>query len=178
MNTEKLTTIARPYALAAFEVALEKQDLSAWSAVLDMGAIVVNDPDMHALLRNPRVSQKEVLGIFFDILGSNLNEERKNFFHLLASYERLDALPEMAKLYASHREQHDKTVTVELISAVPLSDAYQEKIRQALTLRLKRKVFLVLSQDESLIGGAMIRAGDLVIDGSIRGKLNRLIEFI
>lgn len=178
MNTEKLTTIARPYALAAFEVALEKQDLSAWGDMFEAGAIVVNDPQMRALLHNPQISQKELLDLFYDILGKNLNEERKNFLHLLASYERLDALPEMAKLYAAHREQHDKTVTVELISAAPLSDAYQQKLSQALTQRLKRKVSIEAIQDASLIGGAMIRAGDLVIDGSVRGKLNRLIEFI
>lgn len=178
MNTEKLTSIARPYALAAFEYALDKHDLAEWQTMLQNAARISENKDMVWLLNDPEVSQTQITEIYEDILKNSLDDERKNFIHLLAEYGRLEALPEMAALFAKYRADYEKTITAEVVSAIPLSSAHQQKFIDALTRRLKRKVSLRCKVDESLIGGALIRAGDLVIDGSVRGKLNRLLESI
>lgn len=176
MNTEKLTTIARPYAQAAFEYALAKSDLLAWEKMLKTAASIAADKDMARLLDSPRVTQKELANIFSDILAPALDVEKKNFISLLAEYERLTALPEIAELFAAYRADYEKTVTVQVTSAVKLDESYQQKFINALTKRLQRKVALDCRVDESLLGGVMVRAGDMVIDGSVRGKLNRLLE--
>lgn len=178
MMTEKLTTIARPYALAAFEFALATSELSAWENMLKLAAVVVQDASMEQLLSRPGVTQKQVAEIFCDILAKEMNDERSNFIRLLAEYNRLTTLPEIAALFAHYRAEHEKAVTVQVTSAIKLDDAYREKLIQALTKRLKRKISLECSIDETLLGGVLVRAGDWVLDGSIRGKLNRMNEFI
>lgn len=176
MNTEKLATIARPYALAAFEYALDKKELSDWEAFLNKAAAVMQTKEVQFLLQNPEVRQQEIGTLFCDILGSQLDDEKKNFILLLAEYRRLDVLPEIVELFTNYRAQFDKTISVQLISAIKLDAATEQKYIDALTKRLKRKVTLQTELDETLLGGALIRAGDMVIDGSVRGKLNRLLE--
>lgn len=178
MITEKLTTIARPYALAAFEYALDKNDLAGWEAMLQTAAVIAQDAAMAPLLQSPEVTQEQLVEIFCEILAKKLDADKMNFMQLLGEYERLDALPEIAELFANYRAQYEKTITVQVISATALNKADEQKFVDALTRRLKRKVSLQCEVDESLLGGAMIRAGDMVIDGSIRGKLNRLLESI
>ena len=174
--TENLSTIARPYALAAFEYALDKDNLLGWNSMLQTAKQVVQDKAMAPLLNSPQIQQTELAEVIFSILGDTLDTEQKNFIQLLAEYERLTTLPEIAKLFAENLAQHQKTITVEVISAIELDSSYQQKFIDALTRRLKRKVSLDCKVDSSLLGGAMIRAGDMVIDGSVRGKLNRLLE--
>lgn len=178
MMTEKLTTIARPYALAAFEYALDKNDLAGWETMLKTAAQIAQDNSMLSLLHRPEVTQQQIAVIFCEIMAKMLNAEKQNFIALLGEYERLDALPEIAELFANYRAQHEKSITVEILSATPIDAAGQKKFIDALTKRLNKKVSLQCKVDESLLGGAMIRAGNMVIDGSIRGKLNRLLESI
>lgn len=178
MITEKLTTIARPYALAAFEYALDNHDLLSWEIMLQTAAEIVKNKMMAQLLNNPNVSSKELAEMVCDILAKakQSDEEKKNFIHLLVEYDRLAVLPEIAQLFASYRANYEKRINVEVTSAIPLDDKYQQKFVDALTRRLKRKVTLDCKVDAALLGGAMIRAGDTVIDGTVRGKLNRLLE--
>lgn len=178
MMTEKLTTLARPYALAAFEYALDNHDLAAWEMVLVDAANIVHDKNMLQLLDNPQISQPQLADIFCDVLAKKLDSGKKNFIKLLSEKGRLIALPEILALFNRYREDYEKTITVEITSAVKLDKTFQQKFIDALTRRLKRKVTLHCNVDESLLGGAIIRAGDRVIDGSIRGKLNRMIESI
>lgn len=178
MMTEKLTTIARPYAFAAFEYALENNDLISWEAMLTTAATIAQDKQIERLFSSPTVSQGEMIDFFCDIVekAQPMNIEMKNFIQLLAEYERLAALPEIAKLFAAYRAEHEKTMTVEVTSVIALDKEYQQKFVDSLTQRLKCKITLECKIDESLLGGAIIRAGDMVIDGSVRGKLNRLLE--
>lgn len=178
MTTEKLTTIARPYALAAFEYAQEKSELPAWESMLKMAAIIAQDTEMTLLLQRPGVSSKQLAELFCDLLSKEMSNERRNFIFLLSEYDRLTALPEIAELFIHYRAEHEKTMTVQVTSAVKLNEAYQEKLVQALTKRLKRKISLQCLIDETLLGGVVVRAGDWVLDGSIRGKLNRMSEFV
>ena len=178
MITEKFYKLARPYALAAFEYALDNHDLTSWEAALTTLAGVAENDSMKKLIHNPSIMQTQLSQIFCDVLGKNGDTEKKNFIQLLAEYERFMVLPAIAALFSHYRKEYEKTLTVELTSATALDAMMEKKFTDALTRRLKRKVILQWTVDESLLGGAVIRAGDRVIDGSVRGKLNRMLEFI
>jgi F-type H+-transporting ATPase subunit delta len=171
-----MTTIARPYAHAAFEYALEKNALAAWEGMLHSAASMVQNKQIALLLNNPDITTKQWIELFFDVLAPILDVEKKNFLHLLAEHKRLPILPDVAMLFANYRREHEKSVDVEVRSAVALDSLYQQKLVESLAKRLQRKVSLQCSLDPSLIGGIIVRAGDTVIDGSVRGKLNRLLE--
>lgn len=178
MMTEKLTTIARPYAQAAFEYALDNNDVVHWERMLSQAASITQNKTMQDLLVAPEITTSQLVDIYVGILETQLDQQKKNFISLLGEYKRLSALPEIANLFSTYRAQYEKTITVQVSSAIPLDEANQQKFIDALTRRLKRKVSLECKVDSSLIGGALVRAGDLVIDGSVRGKLNRMLEFI
>jgi len=167
-------TIARPYAKAVFAAALEQQSVAAWSDLLQNAAAIVSDPEVMVLLQNPRIAPEERLTWLLDICAPWLHEPGKNFFKLLAAKDRLVVLPEIAALFAIYRTEQEKIAQVIVVSAAPLNNALQQRLTQALRTRLQREVILDYQLDENLLGGFVVRAGDLVIDGSIRGKLARL----
>jgi F-type H+-transporting ATPase subunit delta len=173
-----MTTIARPYATAAFEYALAHKDLPAWEMMLVSAASVTSNASVIQLLSSPKVTTQQIADLYCEVLASQLDAARKNYILLLAENERLFALPAIAIAFQLARAAQEKTMLVEVISAVKLEDDYQQKLVKALTVRLQRQVELQCKIDPSLLGGAIIRAGDTVIDGSIRGKLTRLNEFI
>lgn len=164
--------------MAAFEYALEQKTLPAWEEMLKTAAVVAEDPQIIQFMASPEVSKEQLAGLFCDVLTSSLDNEKKNFIKMLALHKRFPVLPEIAKQFAEYRAEHEKHVTVDVISAIPLDESQKTRLEQSLTKRLKLKVTLSCSVDADLLGGAIIRAGDKVIDGSVRGKLNRLIEFI
>jgi F-type H+-transporting ATPase subunit delta len=168
------TTIARPYALAIFESAKEKGQTAKVSEALRIAAIAVSDPALASMIGNPSVADDKITGLLIDICGDNASAEVGNFFKLLAEYDRLTVLPEIVDLFDSYRAEEEGTVNAEVISAVKLSEAQKTEIVSGLKKRLSREVTLQCSVDESLVGGAIIRAGDLVIDGSITSQLNKL----
>lgn len=169
-------TVARPYARAAFEFAQGAKALARWSDLLDAAAMVVRDERVGALLGNPRVTALALAGFVLEIAGGQADEHCRNFVQLLAQNQRLALLPEIAAQFALLRAEVENTVDVEIVSAIELSPADTEKFTRALTRRLNRIVRLHPSVDPGLIGGAIVRAGDLVLDGSLRGKLERLGE--
>ncbi len=167
-------TIARPYAQAIFATAQEQGDLAGWSAIVQFAATVVSDPEMAALINSPRLEKDQVAELLIDICGDKLTDAGKNMIHVLAENDRLEVLPEIAELYEAERAAVEGTVVAEVISATALNDAQQGKIAAALKSRLGRDVTLECKTDEALLGGAIIRAGDVVIDGSVVGKLEKL----
>jgi len=168
-------TIARPYGRAAFEYAqARKGGLKKWSEMLSMATAVVQDPTMQAALDDPNRGSAEKAGLVLEVCGDSLTKAGGNFIKLLAENHRLDLLPEILEVYEELRAEAEKTVDAELISAFPVDDAQRDRIAQALASRLQREVNLSCSVDESLIGGAIIRAGDLIIDGSAQGALDKL----
>jgi len=178
MTVGKMIIFARPYARAAFEYALAKNQLLLWETMLTHAARVVEDQRVAQIIHRSRVASSQVAELINSILQSTLTTEQRNFIHLLAENKRLLALPDIAELFKTYRAQHEQQLTVEVNSAIELSKEYQDKLKKALTHRLKRQVTLQCTVDSNLLGGAIIRAGDNVIDGSIRGKLKRLLEFI
>jgi F-type H+-transporting ATPase subunit delta len=167
-------TIARPYAKAAFEYAREANAFAAWSQGLESAAQIVADPSVAPLTKSPQWPVANLVSLITDVAGAKLDAGMQNFVRVLAENRRLLLLPEIAAHYEELRAEVENTLDVEVISAVTLSDAQADKLKQALSTRLKRTVRMQNSVDSALLGGAVVRAGDLVIDGSLKGRLARL----
>ncbi len=178
MKSTQLTTIARPYAIAAFEFARDKNALPAWESMLEAASLLTQDASLQQLLTDPRVTSQQLAGLYEDVLASVLNPDIKNFIRLLADYGRLAVLPDIAELFKAYRAEQEKKLNVQVTSAVQLSDDYRQKLVKGLTKRLNREIMLECEIDPALLGGAIVTAGDVVIDGSIRGKLDRMAKFI
>jgi F-type H+-transporting ATPase subunit delta len=172
-----LSSIARPYALAAFEFARTNSQLAEWKAMLISAASMTRNKNVQRLLADPERTPNELFSLFDDVLGSMLNQEQKNFLRLTAQNRRLNALPEMVEAYSAHVAALEKICTARVITAIPATDGFQQKIAQALTIRTQRDVKLHCEVDPDILGGAIIHIGDRVIDGSVRGKLTRLLEY-
>jgi len=170
----EFTTIARPYAQAAFKLAQQKQALPAWSEMLGLAAVVAADAGMRKLLDNPRITPAQLAELFIDVCGDRLNEDGRNLIRLLAERRRLVVLPEIFGLYEQFKNEAEGAIQAQLITAFPATDAQKQTIAAALKQRFGRDVQLEYVTDPTLMGGAVVRAGDLVIDGSVRGKLTRL----
>ena len=168
------STIARPYAKAAFEEARDRKRLGPWSQALQTAAAVVSDSRVAALLGNPRVTPEELAAFVSEIAGPQLDEEGRNFVRTLADNRRLALLPEISVLFDELKGEAEGIVDVTVTSAAPLDDSQRGKLVAALERRLGRTVKLQCATDPDLIGGAVLRAGDMVIDGSLRGRLERI----
>jgi F-type H+-transporting ATPase subunit delta len=167
-------TIARPYAKAAFEYARDQKAIERWSHGLGIAAAVVADPRVAALSKNPQMTIADLVSLVTEIEGPKPDPALRNFVHVLAENHRLLLLPEIAAHFEQLRSAVENTVDVEVVSAVPLDAAQADKLKQALSTRLKRQVRMRTAVDSALLGGAVVRAGDLVIDGSLKGRLERL----
>ena len=170
----EILTIARPYAQAAFLFADSHQALKEWSDMLEFLAVVSADPEMTSLIENPRMTETQLAELFISIGADWQDDSCHNFIRLLAENRRLKLLPEIAALFEIQRRDAEQTIRAELITAFPATEAQQAAVIAALKQRLGRDIELECKTDAALLGGAIIRAGDLVIDGSVRGKLERL----
>jgi F-type H+-transporting ATPase subunit delta len=167
-------TIARPYAQAAFEEAQRLGDLKGWSEMLLTLAEVVNNPDVRAVVTNPRVAKSKIENVMDSLLGGKANIQQRNFVRILADNQRLLLLPDIVALFESLRADAEKIVNVEVDSAFELSTVQQERIISSLKTRLGREIKLVCKVNKELLGGVVIRAGDKVIDGSARTRLGEM----
>jgi F-type H+-transporting ATPase subunit delta len=171
-------TIARPYANAVFAIAKEKGELKEWSDLLAIFSQCVADPKMQSIIASPSVSDDDVITLMTEIAGETMLGDATNVLKLLAENNRLRLLGEIAELFESLREEAEQVMTADVTSARPLTPEQEASISAALKKRTGRDVSLNTEVDESLLGGAIIRAGDLIIDGSALGKLNRLANVI
>jgi F-type H+-transporting ATPase subunit delta len=168
------TTIARPYAKAAFEEAKSGNQLGAWSETLRTASTVVQDPRVQRLLGNPAVTNADLAKLVSDLSGPKLDGQGRNFVQTLAENRRLAYLPEISSLFDELKDEAEGVVDVTVTSAAPLEKSQQDALATALQRRLKRQIRLHSETDPSLLGGAVLRAGDLVIDGSVRARLDRI----
>jgi F-type H+-transporting ATPase subunit delta len=167
-------TIARPYAKAAFLSARDAKALPAWSEAFRLGSGLVADPRVVDLLTSPKISTDRLVSLFAGLGGAGIDAHWQNFVRLLATNKRLEVLPQMAEQYELLRAQFENELDVQVTSAVAMNSDQQAKLAAALKKRFKRDVRMTTAVDASLLGGAVIHAGDLVIDGSINGRLQRL----
>jgi len=168
------TTLARPYAKAAFDLAREGGSLGAWGEALALAAAVVSEDTMAGWLASPAQDTDTAVGIIEAAAGGELDATFKRFLGAMGQHDRLPLLPEVATLYAELREEAENRLKVRVVSAVALDDDQASRMREALARRFEREIELENEVDDAVIGGAVIYAGDEVIDGSLRGRLNRL----
>lgn len=171
-------TIARPYAKAAFEYALSQNALTAWSDMLGYAAVVASDEAMIKCLDDPQLTADKKAELFSSVCADRIDAAGRNFIAQLAQNKRLSVLPEIYLLFTALLAEQEKTVDVNVQSAYALTDEQAQKLADSLKKRLGREVNLQSEVDSSLIGGLIIRAGDMVIDGSIRGKLAKLDHLV
>ena len=172
----ELTTVARPYAKAAFEHAAAANALQNWSEMVGFAAAVVENEDMTSLLQSPHLTKQQQCEAMLKVCANNLDEQGQNFVRLLAQNHRLLALPQISEIFEHLKAEFEKTVDINVVSAAELSEAQRSKLQQKLAEKLGRQVNINVNIDASLLGGLVIEAEDLVIDGSIRGRLAKLSE--
>jgi F-type H+-transporting ATPase subunit delta len=174
----EITTLARPYAKAAFEYADAANTLDAWSGALQELAVVAADPKVAQALSNPLATTEQHARILIDLMGEDLNEKMQNFVRNMAVNKRLNLLGEISKLFDLMKANREQVLDVKILSAYEISEEQQNKLAEALSKNLNRKVVMEVEADSSLIGGAVIHAGDTLIDGSVKGRLTKLKEAI
>ncbi len=174
-----LSSIARPYAFAAFEYARDQQQLPAWKIFLEAAAFIAKQSSVIKLLGNPELSASKSFELFHDVLKSFIDEDegQQNFLHLLAQGKRLAVFPEINELFNAYYAALEKMSQVRVVTAIETEPAFRQKLTQALTKRIQHEITLQCEVDPAIIGGAIIHmGGNKIIDGSIRGKLTRLLE--
>ena len=169
-----LITFARPYSKALFEYALEKERLEAWSKQLALLSAIALDPEVYLQIHNPMISMDALKTLFFEIAGEFLDQEIQNFIHVLAYYKRIALLPEISVLYERSKAEHEKILAVDVTTFAPLREEQERTMIEGLKSRLHREIKLNITVDQKILGGAIIKAGDWVMDGSLKGKLDRL----
>jgi F-type H+-transporting ATPase subunit delta len=174
----ELTTAARPYARAVFEMANEAGSLAKWSEALALMGAVADNEEVKTLLATPKMAKQAGADAFLTLCDDKLDDKAKNLVKMLAENDRLSLLPEMSVLYEALKDEAEGSVEALVTTAKKLTQAEETSISTALKKRLGRDVKLKVSVDESLLGGAIIQAGDLVIDGSLKGRLSKMTNMM
>ncbi|GJL84009.1 MAG: ATP synthase subunit delta [marine bacterium B5-7] len=167
-------SLARPYVRAIFEIARKDGDLSAWSEQLAVLKAVATDPQVTALDGDPRIDRSQMAQLVIDVSGDKLSDAARNLVRLLAENRRLSVIDEIATQYEVLRADAENTVEAEIESATEMSQEHQDRLAEALSKRLDRSVKLHCTTRPELLGGAVIRTGDFVYDGSVRAQLEKM----
>ena len=169
-----LTTLARPYAKAAFELARGDSNLAAWDDMLSAVATVTADAGMARWLQSPDSTADQAVEIITEAMGGDVDPRFQGYLGVLADNDRLPLCSEISRLFQKLRQEAEKRLQVRVVSATPLQDSQAERMQSALARRFDCEVTLNNDVDPEVLGGAIIYAGDQVIDGSILGRLKRL----
>jgi len=168
------TTLARPYAKAAFELAVAEDATNRWNDMLDLAHEAVTEKSLAGLLESPHASNNQIVQILSDTAGEAFSARFRDFLSVLAENKRLSLLPEIALLYQELREEADGLLRVRVVSAIALDEDQSTRMKDALAKRFDREILLETEVDSSVIGGAVVYAGGQVIDGSLRDRLTKL----
>ncbi len=175
---EERTTIARPYAEAAWQQASAEGEVDAWASAVELLAVMVQQPQVSERLHHPKFSREQLsellLGVAAEVDGALLSGTRLNFVKVLLEANRLGYAPEIHELFHQFKAAAENSIEVEVVSAYPLDQAAEQSIVDAVTEKMGKAVQMTATVDESLFGGVVVRAGDQVIDLSLRGRLNQL----
>lgn len=171
------STIARPYAKAVFELARDSGKFDAWSNRLEYWSALVAHPDMASRLEAPGFTNQDRASML-EKMDDQMDDESRGFIRLLAENNRLGVMGDIRDNFETLRAEEEGEIEATVTTAFELSDAQRSNIVAALGKRLNRKVRLVETVDSTLIGGAIIRAGDLVIDGSLQGRVNNMANAV
>ena len=167
-------TVARPYAVAIWRHAEAEGKTDLWSDMLNFMADIVSDKTMASIVADPRVGEIRLADLMLDICGGRLNDTAESFVRLLVQNGKLALMPEIATVYAELRSEAGGAIDARLISAYPVNAKFEQAIAAAMEKKLDREVNFITEEDKSLLGGVIIRAGDMVIDASIKGQIESL----
>ena len=169
-----LTTLARPYAKAAFDLANGDSNLSGWDDMLSAAATITSDESMAGWLQSPHSTASKAVEIIAEAIGGEVDARFQSYLGVLADNGRLSLCAEISRMFEELRLQAEKRLRVRVVSAVALQESEAERMQTALAKRFDREISLKNEVDAEVLGGAIIYAGDQVIDGSLQGRLNRL----
>ena len=176
-------TLARPYAKAAFDYAREAQTrehnaLGDWSQQLNLAAALIGNEKITRMIQSPVYTTEQQAQMLIDLLGTDLSDKAGNFLRTLAENKRLPLLPEIAARFEQLKANYEQSVDVEITSAFPLGDDLSDRLAQALRNKWQRNISVSTVVDKNLLGGVVVRSGDAVIDGSVRGRLEKLAKVL
>lgn len=172
----ELVTCARPYARAVFDYAKQANQLAEWARMLSICTSVASTSNVNSLLGNPALTGIQQAKVFLTLCEGSLSREVENFINILSENKRITLLPHIELLFKQLKAEEESSQDVTIISALPLTQEQLEELRKKVGVRLNRSIKLTAKIDKSLIGGVIIKAGDLVIDGSIRARLIKLAD--
>lgn len=175
---EEVSALARPYGLAAFKQAREEGKVDEWSAMLRLLVMIMEDATMRGLVANPKVDDEQLADLIIDVAGEGLSQTGRNLVRILAENERFAEMAAIAAVFEQERDRLAGRSHVEVTSAFELSEEQRKSIGDSMSRRLGNEVDVSVTVDRSLIGGVIIRAGDTVIDASLRGRLSQLGQSI
>lgn len=170
----EISTIARPYAVAAYKLASEQKALAKWSEMLGFAAAVASDAQIKAYIQDPKVVSADLLATFLKVCGDKLNENGQNLIKVLVEYGRLSILPEIYSAFEALKAQDEGTLDAEIIAAAKISAADTKDLVKRLEAKFGKKIEASVSVDPEIIGGIKIIVGDTVIDASVKGQLQNL----
>jgi F-type H+-transporting ATPase subunit delta len=170
----ELTTIARPYAEAAFRIARERRAFPAWSQMLGLVSQVAASPQMATALDNPKLTAADKEALLLSVCGDRLDPQGRNFVRVLIDADRLGVLPQISTLFEGLKDAAEGVAKARIETAFPLSDGELAEIKTALERHFGKKIEATVELDTELIGGARITVGDTVIDGSVQAKLQAM----
>ncbi len=170
----EISTLARPYAQAIFNLANASNTLKAWSDTLALLSEVAADKSMVEIINNPDVTNEQIVSLFIGISKDNLDEQGINFIKLAAENNRLEVIPYIAQSFEVMRAEAEGSIEAQVISAYAVNATQKKSIAAALKKKLGREVIIKTTTDKSLLGGVIIRAGDMVIDGSVKTQLEKI----
>lgn len=174
----ELTTCARPYARAAFEHARQAGQLPEWADMLALCARVTCQGNVQRLLNRPSLTCEQQADAFLSLCQGHLSRELENFIRILSENRRIPLLPQIEALFGQLKAEEERSQDVSITSAFPLTEAQLTVLENKVETRLGRRVKLNTRIDSDLIGGVIIKVGDLVIDGSLRARLAKLADAI
>jgi F-type H+-transporting ATPase subunit delta len=170
----ELSTIARPYAEAVFKLSQESGDSARWSDALNHLEMVVTDSQMVGLIGNPRIQGQQLLEVIVGVLSNQIDAQTKQFIETLIENNRLILLPQIRSQFEALRQEHEGVMDAKITSAFQLNEGQVSRLVKDLEARFKRGIRPDVRIDPALIGGVKVAVGDIVIDGSVRGRLDRM----
>jgi F-type H+-transporting ATPase subunit delta len=170
----EISTIARPYAVAAYNLAKEKNALASWSDMLGLMSAVATNDDMHAYINDPKVIDSDLEATFLKVCGDKLNEHGQNLVKVLVEYNRMTIIPAITSAYEALKAQDEGVLEAQVISATKLSSKESGDLVKKLEAKFSKKIEATFSEDKEILGGVKIIVGDTVIDASIKSQLQSL----
>lgn len=170
----EISTIARPYAVAAYKLAKEQKALAKWSEMLGFATAVASNAQMQAYIQDPKVVSSDLQAAFLKVCGEKLNENAQNLIKVLVEYGRLSILPEITSAFEELKAQDEGVLYAQIIAAAKISDKEVKDLVGRLETKFGKKITASVTVDPEIIGGIKIVVGDTVIDASVKGQLQNL----